>query len=96
MLSKNFRKSSVLKDISKKKGISVSDAVKSIKTRAKMKESIVKASKKNKYLLNVKFAMMSTNKFLELVRKYRKKVNYTAVLTDFRKWLTQQQKSFKG
>ena len=96
VLSKNFKKSATLKEIAKKKGMSMSDAVKSIKTRSKIKQAIVKAGARNKELLNVKFAMMSTNKFLELVRRYKKKVNYPYVLRDFKKWLRVQQKSFKG
>lgn len=96
VLSKNFRSSNAIKEIAKKKGISVADAIKSIKTRAKIKEAVVKASSKNKKLLDVGFAMMSTNKFFELVKKYNKKINYTKVLADFRKWLAVQQKTFKG
>ena len=52
-LSKNFRRSSLLKEIAKKKGVTMNEVAKSIKTRAKIKEAIVKASSKNKALLNV-------------------------------------------
>ena len=95
-LTKNLKKSIAIKDIISKRGMSMSDAIKSIKTRAKIKELIVKASKKNPELLGVNFAVASVNKFLELVKsKGKKKVDYSNVLHEFKKWLNLQQKTFK-
>jgi hypothetical protein len=74
----------------------IGDAIKSIKTRAKIKEEIVRASRKNPDLLDVKFAMRSVNKFLELTSVYKQKVNYGKVLRDFKKWLKLEQKTFRG
>jgi GTPase SAR1 family protein len=95
-LSKNIRKSPALKSIIEKKGMKIGDAIKSIKTRAKIKEEIVRASRKNPDLLDVKFAMRSVNKFLELTSVYKQKVNYGKVLRDFKKWLKLEQKTFRG
>jgi len=94
-ITKNFRKSQALKTIALKKGMSMANVMKSINMRAKIKEAIVKASDKNKHLLDVKFAMMATNKFIELM-KGKKKPNYAGVLKLFKKWVVLQQKSFKG
>ncbi|MDD5181758.1 MAG: type II/IV secretion system ATPase subunit [Candidatus Nanoarchaeia archaeon] len=95
-VSKDLRKSYALKTIAMKKGMSMADVMKSIKTRAKIKEAIVKASNKNNNLLDVKFALMSTNKFIEIMKGFRTKPSYPKVLRDFRKWLAVQQKTFKG
>jgi hypothetical protein len=95
-LSKNIRKSPAIKSIISKKGITIGDAMRSIKTRAKIKEEIVKASKKNPALLNIKFAMFSVNKFIELTSKHKRKVNYGKVLREFKKWLKIEQKTFGG
>ena len=95
-LSKDFRKSMALKTIAMKKGMSMADVLKSIKTRGKIKEAIVKASKKNKHLLDVKFAIMSTNKLIELMKGFKKRANYPKVLRNFKSWLAVQQKSFKS
>ncbi|MCD6547726.1 MAG: type II/IV secretion system ATPase subunit [Nanoarchaeota archaeon] len=90
-LSKDFKKSYALKEIAEKKGMSISSVVRSIKTRARIKEEIVKASKENPSLLDVKFASLSVNKFLELASMY----SYSKVYTKFKKWLLNQQKHFK-
>lgn len=95
-LSKNIRKSPAIKSIISKKGITIGDAMRSIKTRAKIKEAIVKASKKNPALLNIKFAMFSVNKFIELISKYKRKVNYGKLLREFKTWLKIEQKTFGG
>jgi type IV secretory pathway ATPase VirB11/archaellum biosynthesis ATPase len=94
VISKDFRKSEILKEIARKKGMSMADAVRSIKVRGQIKDAVVKASKKNRRLLDVDFAMMSTNKFLELVREYKNKVNYNKVFSKFKSWLKVQEKSF--
>jgi len=72
----------------------VAEAIQSIKLRGKIKEQIVKSSNKNPRLLDIDFAMASTNKFLELVRRYKRKVKYDAVYSDFKKWLKVQEKKF--
>ncbi len=92
---KELKKSIALKEIVKKRGMSMSQALKSIKTRAKIKEEIVKASKKNPDLLGLNFATKSMNKYYELTRLQNKKINYSKLLRDFKKWLKKQQKEFK-
>ena len=92
---KNLKKSLALKEIIQKRGMTMSQAIKSIKTRAKMKEAIVKASEKNPALLELEFATKSMNKYIELLKNQKNKINYTKILADFKKWLKVQQKEFK-
>ncbi|MCD6576297.1 MAG: type II/IV secretion system ATPase subunit [Nanoarchaeota archaeon] len=91
---KNLKKSVALKEIISKRGMSFKDAISSIKTRAKIKEEIVKASESNPALLDVKFAIAAVNKFHELTQS-KEKVNYKDILREFKKWLVVQQKNFK-
>ena len=92
---KNLKKSLALKDILKKRGMTMSQAIKSIKTRAKIKEEIVKASNKNPALLELEFATKSMNKYIELIKQQSNKTDYNKLLRDFKKWLKIQQKEFK-
>jgi type IV secretory pathway ATPase VirB11/archaellum biosynthesis ATPase len=92
--AKDLRRSQLLQDIAKKKGMSMTDVLKSIQTRAKIKKLIVDAGKKNPALLGLEFASKSVNKYLELVRNQggRRKLNYNKLLSEFKKWLKSEQK----
>lgn len=83
-----LKKSHALQSIIKRRGMSMKEALKSIELRAKIKEEIVKASKKKPHLLSVEFAAESRNKFFELTEG--KRIRYGSVLAKFKKWLKEQ------
>ncbi len=85
----NLTKSQILKSIISKRGMSMKDAINSIRTRAKIKEEIVKASEKNPKLLDVEFAIESVNKFHELTSS-KEKIDYGQVLREFKNWLKEK------
>ena len=94
--TEQLKKSPALKEIALKRGMTMKEVINSIKTRAKIKELIVKTSEKNPNLLNVKFAVASVNKFLDLTKTNGKsKPDYRKVLSEFKDWLKEQEKSFR-
>ncbi len=86
----NLKKSETLKRIAEVKGISVSEAIRNIKTRAKIKQALVKLSKKNPDFLSAEWAAASN-------------VAYTKIFSEtkgskkaFKKWLAWAREKSKG
>jgi len=86
--SKYLKRSEILKDICKRRGMKIEEALKSIETRAKIKEAIVKEAKRKPELLSINFACKSTSQYIQLAEKYNNK--YDKILNDFKMWLKKQ------
>ncbi len=83
-LNKNIRKSEILNKISELKGISISDALRSIKIRAKAKELIIKNNLTGDY----EFQIACNEKLTEFLSE-----SYTGTIKKFQKWLLAEKKN---
>lgn len=85
----NLKKSETLKKIAEVKGISVSEAIKNIKTRAKIKQTLVKLSKKYPDLTSAEW---NTEANIAYVRFFSGTKNYRKA---FKKWFLWLRESLK-
>ncbi len=86
----NLKKSETIKKIAEVKGISVGDAIRNIKTRAKIKQTLVKFSKKYPDLTNSEW---NTQSNIAYVRFFSGTKNYNKAFKKWLAWLKEKLKS---